>query len=125
MLAKKTLELNPHHPVMRRLLESVKENDGEIPESEQEYARLLFHMALLNSGFQVEDPSMITEPLERLVKVGFGFDPNMPVEEIEIDLEEDETEEEPEEDEDEDVEGDAEVEDLESEAAIPDVHDDL
>jgi len=34
MLAKKTLELNPHHPVMRRLLESVKENDGEIPESE-------------------------------------------------------------------------------------------
>lgn len=114
MLAKKTLELNPHHPVMRHLLESVKENDGEIPESEQEYAKLLFHMALLNSGFQVEDPSAITEPLEKLVKVGFGFDRDMVVEEIEIDLEEEETEdEEPEEEED--VEGDAEVEDLESE----------
>lgn len=124
MLAKKTLELNPHHPVMRRLLESVKENDGEIPEGEEEYAKLLFHMAMLNSGFQVEDPSVITVPLERLVKVGFGFDRDMPVEEIEIDLEEEETEEEPEED-DEDVEGDAEVEDLEGEEASPDVHDDL
>lgn len=123
MLAKKTLELNPHHPVMRHLLESIKENDGEIPESEQEYARLMFHMALLNSGFQIEDPSAITEPLEKLIRVGFGYDRDMVIEEIEIDLEEDndandddEEEDDPEED---DIEGEAEVEDA---AAI---HDDL
>lgn len=123
MLAKKTLELNPHHPVMRHLLESVKENDGEIPEEEQEYAKLLFHMALLNSGFQIEDPSAITDPLEKLIKVGFGFDRDMVIEEIEVDLEEEEDEDDysndfdDDEEEEEDIEGEAEVEDA--------FHDDL
>lgn len=127
MLAKKTLELNPHHPVMRHLLESIKENDGEIDESEQEYARLLFHMALLNSGFQIEDPSAITEPLEKLIRVGFGYDRDMVIEEIEIDLEEesdaadDDEDDEPEED---DIEGEAEVEDADADATDV-IHDDL
>ena len=42
MLAKKTLELNPHHPVMKSLLEELKEKDGELSEASTEYADLLF-----------------------------------------------------------------------------------
>lgn len=30
MLAKKNLELNPAHPVMKNLLEKLKENDGNL-----------------------------------------------------------------------------------------------
>lgn len=33
MLAKKTLDLNPHHPVMKVLLEQVKETDGQLSEA--------------------------------------------------------------------------------------------
>lgn len=42
MLAKKTLELNPHHPVMKSMLEELKEKDGEMSEASTEYANLLF-----------------------------------------------------------------------------------
>jgi len=33
MLAKKTLEINPSHPVMKQLLEDLKERDGELEEA--------------------------------------------------------------------------------------------
>lgn len=51
MLAKKTLELNPSHPVIKLMLERVKEGEGELDPTTAEYADLLFQMALINSGF--------------------------------------------------------------------------
>jgi hypothetical protein len=57
-------------------------------------------MALLNSGFNIEEPSDLTSPLERLIRVGFGVSRDAPVEDIEIELDEpvqeDEGDEEPE-----------------------------
>ena len=92
MLAKKTLELNPSHPVMKKLLNELKENDGTLSEASTEYADLLFQMAILNSGFLVENPMDLTEPLEKLIKVGFGLSREEPVEEIEVELDEEEDE---------------------------------
>jgi len=52
MMAKKSLELNPHHSVMKKLLEKIKESDdGSLDEASSEYADLLFQVALLQSGF--------------------------------------------------------------------------
>lgn len=42
MLAKKTLELNPSHPVMKTLLNELKENDNQLSEASTEYADLMF-----------------------------------------------------------------------------------
>ena len=42
MLSKKTLELNPHHPVMKTLLQLIKDNDGQLDEAAGEYCDLLF-----------------------------------------------------------------------------------
>ena len=94
MLAKKTLELNPHHPVMRAMLDQLIESDGELSQASTEYADLLFQMAILNSGFLVENPMDLTEPLERLIKVGFGLDRDAPVEEIEVALDDEDDDEE-------------------------------
>lgn len=112
MLAKKTLELNPHHPVIKEMLNKVKEMSGDDDVNEElvEYADLIFNMALLNSGFLIENPTDFTLPLQKLLKVGFGMRRDQPIEEIEIDIstmeEEDEGEvEEP------DVEGEVEIED--------------
>jgi len=66
MLAKKTLDLNPHHPVIKEMLNKVKESQGgneEIENELREYADLLFNMALLNSGFLIENPTDFTSPL--------------------------------------------------------------
>ena len=64
-------------------------------------------MALLNSGFLIENPSDFTAPLQKLLKVGFGLRRDAPIEEIEVDIssvEDDEAADEP------DVEGEVEVE---------------
>ena len=116
MLAKKTLELNPHHPVIKELLQRVKaaQAAGEEVEVEvKEYGTLLYNMGLLNSGFMIEDPTSFINPLQKLLKVGFGIRKDAPIEEIEVDIGGDdeadeaaqETPEEP------DVEGEAEVDD--------------
>ena len=62
MLAKKTLELNPHHPVIKELLQKVKDGQQE-EEDVREYGILLYNMALLNSGFLIENPTEFTVPL--------------------------------------------------------------
>lgn len=87
MLAKKQLEINPSHPVMKKMLDALKESDNnELNEAQTEYADLMFNMALLNSGFLLDDPSTLTDPLERLIKVGFGFEREAECEDIEIEI---------------------------------------
>ena len=110
MLAKKTLELNPHHPVIKEMLSKVKSSaGGDVDPEVTEYADLLYNMALLNSGFLIENPTDFTQPLQKLLKVGFGIRRDAPIEEIEVDISSVEDEEgaaeEP------DVEGEVEVED--------------
>jgi len=62
MLAKKTLELNPHHPVIKEMLQKVK-NSEEVDEEVKEYGTLLYNMALLNSGFLIENPTEFIVPM--------------------------------------------------------------
>ena len=111
MLAKKTLELNPHHPVIKEMLTKVKEADGgEVDTETTEYAELLYNMALLNSGFLIENPNEFTLPLNRLLKLGFGLRKDAPIEEVEVDISAEDEEEAEEEEESE--EGGLEIENL-------------
>ena len=96
MLAKKALEINPHHGVMKVLLERIKAASGTeegVSADTKEYVDLLFQMALVNSGFSIDEPQSLTEPLEKLIRVGFGVPRDAPIEEIEIELESEENEE--------------------------------
>ena len=113
MLAKKTMELNPHHPVIKEMLQKVK-NQEEVEEEVKEYGTLLYNMALLNSGFLIENPTEFIVPMPKLLKVGFGLRKDAPVEEIEVDISsstEEEQEQEKEKEEEPDTPGDIEVED--------------
>jgi heat shock protein beta len=113
MLAKKTMELNPHHPVIKEMLQKVK-NQEEVEEEVKEYGTLLYNMALLNSGFLIENPTEFIVPMQKLLKVGFGLRKDAPVEEIEVDISsstEEEQEQEKEKEEEPDTPGDIEVED--------------
>jgi HSP90 family molecular chaperone len=91
MMAKKTLEINPHHSAMKKMLEQVKDSvDGNMEPATEDLASVMWHMALLNSGFNIDEPSTLTDPLQKLINVGFGLDRNEPVTEIEVEVEEDE-----------------------------------
>jgi HSP90 family molecular chaperone len=64
MLAKKTFEINPHHPVIKELLSKVKmSGEDEVDTQVVEYADMLYNMALLNSGFLVDDPAEFNAPI--------------------------------------------------------------
>jgi molecular chaperone HtpG len=61
MMAKKTLEINPHHSVMKEMLAKLKDSvDEKMDEQTEEMANVLYHMALINSGFEIGDPSAFT-----------------------------------------------------------------
>lgn len=91
MLAKKTLELNPHHSVTKEMLAKIKEAaDDQLPKETEDLASLLYSMALLNSGFNIDDPTKFTGTLQRLINVGFGLDREEAIEEIEVEIDEDE-----------------------------------
>ena len=127
MLAKKTLEINPHHSVMKTLLEKIKSSvDGELDDETEDMARLLFSMALMNSGFNIENPSDMTSPLQKLINVGFGLSRDEPIEEIDVEID---AEEEAAAEEEEEPLGEEEVEEIvinPDDAKMPDgVHDDL
>ena len=66
-------------------------------------------MALLNSGFLIENPTDFILPMQKLLKVGFGLRKDAPVEEIEVDISSS-NEQEQEEEETPDVEGEVEIE---------------
>ena len=93
MLAKKIMEINPHHSVMKQLLQKVKDSaDGKLDSATEDLALLLFNMALLNSGFSIEDPNVVTAPLQRVINTGFGLARDEPVEEIEVEIDDEEEE---------------------------------
>lgn len=91
MMAKKTLEINPHHGVMKEMLQKIKDSvDEKLDEPTEDMAKLMYNMALINSGFNLEEPSEFTNPLQRLINVGFGLERDAVIEEIEVEIDEEE-----------------------------------
>jgi len=104
--ATKVLELNFRHPVIRSMKERVDvlEEDEEDMEL-QDYANMLYDVALVNSGFLMkpEDTEALSERLQRLVKTGLKVPEDAEIEPM-PEFAEDEDEDEDDEDEDEDDE---------------------
>merc|ERR1711884_866521 len=111
MSGRKTLEVNPNHPVVIDLLSKVKA-DKEDPAA-KDTAQVLFQTALIESGYEIADPSALVNRVYRLMSKELGVDPDAPLEEVEVPEgeEEEEAEEEDkddEKDEDDDEGGDDE-----------------
>merc|ERR1712066_1151281 len=101
MSGRKTLEVNPNHPVVVDLLSKVKgdkENKAAL-----DTAQVLFQTALIESGYEIADPSALVNRVYRLMSKELGVDPDAPLKEVEV-PEGEEEEEEAEEDKDEEGE---------------------
>lgn len=59
MKAKKTLEINPAHPIIKDMLRRVTEDDTD--EQLVQHGRLLYHVGLMQSGFLVSDMNALGE----------------------------------------------------------------
>merc|ERR1712194_292630 len=106
----KTLEVNPNHPVVADLLAKVKADKENA--AAKDTAHVLFQTALIESGYEIADPSALVNRVYRLMSAELGVDPDAPLKEVEVPEEEEEAEEEEKDDEE---EGEGESDDADKE----------
>merc|ERR1719322_1182170 len=92
MSGRKTLEVNPNHPVVVDLLAKIK--DDKDNSAALDTAQVLFQTALIESGYEIADPSALVSRVYRLMSKELGVDPDAPIKEVEVPEEEEEAEEE-------------------------------
>merc|ERR1712226_667430 len=97
MSGRKTLEVNPNHPVVVDLLSKVKADKDD--KAALDTAQVLFQTALIESGYEIADPSALVNRVYRLMSKELGVDPDAPLKEVEVPEEEEEAEEDDKEDE--------------------------
>nr|AGH32328.1 heat shock protein 90 [Cellana toreuma] len=72
MAAKKHLEINPDHPIVKTLKEKADTDKND--KSVKDLCMLLFETSLLASGFTLEDPTSHANRIHRMIKLGLGID---------------------------------------------------
>merc|ERR1712125_64604 len=114
MSGRKTLEINPNHPVVVDLLNKIKASKDDA--AALDTCQVLFQTALIESGYEITDPSALVNRVYRLMSKELGVDPDAPLKEVEVPEGEEEEEEAEEEDkdesDDEEEEGDKKKEEL-------------
>merc|ERR1711977_627554 len=82
MSGRKTLEINPNHPVIVDLLAKVKADKED--KAGVDTAQVLFQTALIESGYEIADPSALVNRVYRLMSKELGVDPDAPMKEVEV-----------------------------------------
>merc|ERR1712115_683116 len=82
MAGRKTLEINANHPVIVDLLSKVKASKDDAVALDT--AQVLFQTALIESGFDIADPSTLVNRVYRLITKELGVDPDAPLKEVEV-----------------------------------------
>merc|ERR1712224_1189748 len=88
MSGRKTLEVNPNHPAVADLLSKVKADKED--KAALDTAQVLFQTALIESGYDIADPTALVNRVYRLMSKELGVDPDAPLKEVEVPEEEEE-----------------------------------
>lgn len=72
MAAKKHLEVNPDHSIIKSLKDKADADKND--KSVKDLVMLLFETSLLASGFSLEDPQIHASRIHRMIKLGLGID---------------------------------------------------
>uniref|UniRef100_A0A8C8JVF7 Endoplasmin n=1 Tax=Oncorhynchus tshawytscha TaxID=74940 RepID=A0A8C8JVF7_ONCTS len=89
---KKTLEINPKHPLIKEMLKRI--NDNAEDQTASDLAIVLFETATLRSGYQLADTKAYGDRIERMLRLSMNVDLNEePEEEPEEEVKADEEDE--------------------------------
>jgi molecular chaperone HtpG len=83
MSSKKTMEINPEHPIIVSLVSraAADQNDRAV----KDLVWLLFETALLTSGFNLEEPTGFAKRIHRMIKMGLSIGGDEPADAAEAD----------------------------------------
>ena len=85
MMSKKTMEINPENKIIASLREKVGSSSDD-KNSVKDIVWMLYETALLTSGFSLDEPSVFTNRIHKLIKLGLSVEE----EEEEVSMEEEE-----------------------------------
>jgi molecular chaperone HtpG len=71
MMSKKTMEINPHHIIIKALKDRLSnENNNSL----QDLVNLIFESSLIASGFNIEEPATFVNRINKMIKLGLSLD---------------------------------------------------
>eukprot|EP00960_Hanusia_phi_P062944 765308-Hanusia_phi.AAC.9 len=91
MASKKTVEINPYHPVIIELNKKAKDSPED--DETKDLANMLYDSALITAGFDIDDQSAFQTRMLKMLKAGLKIDEDAKVEEEPEDEGEEEEEE--------------------------------